>query len=164
MNPHKHRLDRHYKPGEEPHDEAAWQGGNFLESTEARSVTQHTPPLCPYCGATSVLIDSGKIYSRSYGWAWKCPTCVGVYVGCHRGTTRPLGRLADAELRAAKMEAHRFFDRLWKSGRMRRTDAYAWLAGALGISNAECHIGMFDVERCRRVVQIMRARNLSESI
>lgn len=51
------------------------------------------------------------------------------------------------------MRAHTAFDRLWKGGGD-RSAAYAWLAGALGISKNECHIGMFDVDMCKRVVRV----------
>ena len=65
----------------------------------------------------------------------------------------PLGRLANAELRRAKSAAHAAFDPLWKSKRMKRRDAYGWLARELGISRDNCHIGMFDIAACRAVVR-----------
>lgn len=111
--------------------------------------------ICPYCGAAAVWRDSSIVYGRSYGPIWICsnyPKC-DAYVGCHGGTKTPLGRLANAELREKKKQAHAAFDRLWKGGQMPRNDAYAWLANALGISRADCHIGMFDDEMCERVVQ-----------
>jgi ssDNA-binding Zn-finger/Zn-ribbon topoisomerase 1 len=115
-------------------------------------------PICPYCGSKSECRDSKVIYhGRSYGPAWICgnyPDC-DAYVGCHPGTRRPLGRLANAELRAAKKAAHAAFDPLWQSGGMSRKEAYRWLAGALGLE--ECHIGEMDVEECGRVVELSKA-------
>ena len=35
-----------------------------------------------------------------------------------------------------------------------RKAAYRWLSKQLGISAKICHIGMFDVETCKRVVEI----------
>jgi hypothetical protein len=117
-----------------------------------RKPAPHSAPvLCDYCGQRAVLIDSKEIYGRSYGRAWMCKPCQ-AYVGCHPGTTRPLGRLADKELREAKKAAHAAFDPLWKRGSMTRTQAYAWLSAALGIPAADCHIGMFDLSTCGRVV------------
>ncbi len=119
-----------------------------------------TAPICPYCGSPAELRDSSVIYGRSYGPAWICasfPKCDS-YCGCHKGTTKPLGRLANRELREAKKAAHAAFDRLWKSGAMRRKDAYRWLADNLGISTDACHIGEFDVPLCRRVVELVKAR------
>lgn len=64
-----------------------------------------------------------------------------------------LGGLANAELWAAKRLAHAAFDPLWKEFGMKRNSAYCWLAQQLQIPAQDCHIGMFDVETCRRVVK-----------
>lgn len=75
-------------------------------------------------------------------------------MGCHPGTNKPLGRLADAQLRAAKKGAHRVFDKLWKNGPWKRKEAYAWLADQLGVKRKDCHIGEFDVDMCMKVIEI----------
>lgn len=114
--------------------------------------------LCDYCGQPAPLVTGRDVYPHrpdlGRKWFYICLPC-GAWVGCHPGTTNPLGRLANAELRAAKMAAHAAFDPLWKSGRMKRGQAYGWLAGKLGIAKNECHIGMFDADRCRRVVAVI---------
>jgi hypothetical protein len=38
---------------------------------------------------------------------------------------------------------------------MTRREAYQWLAGAMGISSKVCHIGMFDVAQCEKVVEVV---------
>jgi hypothetical protein len=87
---------------------------------------------------------------------YKCDTC-GAYVGCHPGTDRPLGRLANAELRKAKSEAHAAFDPKWQRGKWApRWRAYTKLAALLGIPSEDCHIGMFDIEQCKRVVEVCK--------
>ncbi len=124
---------------------------------------------CPYCDRPAALVGGAAIYPHRpdlFGLKfWQCEPC-DAYVGCHKaGSWRfergqkirhtgiePLGRLADATLRAAKQRAHAAFDPLWKAGRMSRPEAYAWLASALGISVDNCHIGMFDVDGCGAVV------------
>lgn len=67
-----------------------------------------------------------------------------------------MGRLADAHLRQAKLKAHEAFDPIWKGRKMSRSKAYGWLAKQLGISREETHIGMFDLETCRLVIEICR--------
>src|ERR1700677_2903088 len=64
-------------------------------------------PICPYCGGTSIFLNSSaKIYGgRDYGPVWYCDKDQ-AWVGCHRGTMSPLGRLANAELRKLKMNVH----------------------------------------------------------
>lgn len=120
-------------------------------------------PLCPYCGRESALDTKYRFYPHRPDLAdkhiWICKPC-GAWVGCHKGTTRALGRLANAELRALKCQAHRAFDPMWKSGHdkdVKRATAYAWLARQLGIPGRECHIGHFDPEMCRRVIDVCSA-------
>jgi hypothetical protein len=113
---------------------------------------------CPYCKVAARLVDGTVIYPSRPDLAhlsfYLCGDC-DAYVGCHKGTTRPMGRLADKALRWAKQKAHADFDPLWKSGPMSRQQAYAWLASKMGMTARECHIGEFDVNQCGRVVQIM---------
>ena len=110
---------------------------------------------CPYCGRQAEYVDSKVIYGRSYGMAYLCRNC-DAYVGGHRGTDEPLGRLADASLRKWKKAAHAAFDPLWKAGRFKgkRNAAYLWLAQQLGLPVSETHIGMFDVEECISTILI----------
>ena len=111
---------------------------------------------CPYCGSEAELVDSKIIYGRSYGMIYLCsnyPACEAL-VGAHKQSLKPLGRLANAELRSLRKKAHRFFDPLWKSGRMPREKAYAWLGKQMGIPKKLTHIAYFDEEQCRKVISI----------
>lgn len=115
---------------------------------------------CDYCGRPAELVDSSLIYGRSYGHkVWLCRYCM-AYVGCHKGTNKPLGRLANAELREWKKRAHDAFDPIWQVGRFRddRKAAYAWMAKAMGKTKDTAHIGMFDVADCKRLIQIIKAQ------
>lgn len=117
---------------------------------------------CPYCGRDAHLTTGLHIYNqRRFDLAhkkfWVCRPCK-AWVGCHPNGVQPLGRLANAELRKAKMAAHAAFDPLWKSGEMTRSEAYAWLASTLGTSQANCHIGMFDVDGCNAVIAAVAER------
>lgn len=112
---------------------------------------------CPYCGDPAELVGGDRVYPHRPDLAGKrfylCAPC-DAYVGCHPGTTEPLGRLADKALRRAKVAAHNAFDPLWQAGPMTRPEAYRWLAGALGVAPADCHIGQFDLGQCQRVIQV----------
>jgi len=113
-----------------------------------------TNPTCPYCNQASILVDSAEVYhGRSYGPIYLCRPCK-AYVGVHKATNEPLGRLANADLRRLKMRAHEAFDPIWKSGRMKRKEAYSWLSSALCIDVNDCHIGMFNEEACEQVVRV----------
>lgn len=127
-----------------------------------------TPPLCDYCRRPALRVTGAAMYRNRPDLAdkviWLCRPC-DAWVGSHPGTDIPLGRLANAELRRAKMAAHAAFDPLWQarvaageSKKKARNGAYEWLAGALGIPRETCHIGMMDAALCRRVVEVCRAR------
>ena len=116
---------------------------------------------CPYCQGPVALVTGEVIYPHQPDLHdkrfWRCAPC-DAYVGCHPGTDKPLGRLANAELRKAKQAAHRVFDPLWKSKKMKRSAAYGLLAQRLGISKNQCHIGYFDIDTCKRVVQVLQPK------
>jgi hypothetical protein len=127
---------------------------------------------CDYCLKPAELIrfgEAGYPYRKDYGPVWCCQPC-GAWCGCHDGTENALGRLANAELRAAKMKAHAAFDPLWKTKMDRekcskshaRKSGYRWLAKQLAIPYKQCHIGMFDVEQCLHVVEICNAVSRKE--
>jgi len=112
---------------------------------------------CPYCAQQAQLVDSKTIYphsDRDYGKFWHCPTDQ-AWVGVHKNSPRfaPLGRLANAELRDWKMKAHAVFDPFWKGGLMNRRKAYKMMQQILGVSKAEAHIGMLNVEQCQALIQ-----------
>lgn len=112
---------------------------------------------CDYCNTATRLAKGNEIYPHRPDLAslnfYLCDSC-GAYVGCHKNGDgkRPLGRVANAELRKAKSKAHAAFDPLWKSGGMTRGAAYTALAKSMGIYKEQCHIGMFDIEQCEYVV------------
>ncbi len=121
-----------------------------------------TGKICPYCQSEAVYVDSSEVYGTSYGMIYLCRPCR-AWVGVHKGTDRALGRLANAELRKWKREAHKWFDPLWRAKekkgftrRQARNDAYDWLCYELGILREHTHIGMFDVDQCRKVVEICK--------
>ena len=101
-------------------------------------------------------MNSKVVYGRNYGMIYLCRQC-DAYVGVHRGTDKPLGRLANKELRYWKMAAHEAFDPIWQGRNMRRNEAYKWLAGCMGLKPKETHIGMFDVSQCKKVIKICKA-------
>jgi len=116
---------------------------------------------CPYCDRDAKLVRGNVIYPHrpdlAPKWFYQCVPC-DAYVGCHPKTTTPLGRPANARLRRARNAAHAAFDPLWRSGEMRRTEAYAWLSEAIGLSRSNCHVGMMDEAQCAAVVAACRER------
>lgn len=112
-------------------------------------------PVCPYCGEPSKLTTGATVYPHrpdlSHKLFFRCEPC-DAHVGVHETSGLPLGRLADATLRRARIAAHAAFDPIWRGGSMKRGDAYALLAKKLGVHVSQCHIGHFDTSMCRKVV------------
>ena len=125
--------------------------------------------ICPYCARPALLVGGEAIYPNRADLFekhfWHCAPC-GAYVGCHGNNGHPgngdgtvaLGRLANAELRQAKIAAHAAFDPLWRNGGMQRKKAYAWLSSAMRLPPKDTHIGFFDVAQCNEVVTVVNQR------
>ena len=114
---------------------------------------------CLYCQSEAKLVKGDITYPHRPDLSelnfWLCSPC-DAYVGCHKGTDKTLGRLADKDLRMWKTKAHSSFDPKWKSGKMSRTEAYEWLSKKLKIKVKDCHIGEFDIDQCRKVVEVCK--------
>lgn len=119
-------------------------------------------PLCPYCNNLAELVNGEIVYPHRKDLYEKlfyiCKPC-DAYVGVHVNTTNPLGRLANAKLRHYKKKAHEAFDPLWKNSYMSRKEAYKWLAKKLNIPAKDCHIGMFNIAQCKRVIYFSKHKH-----
>ena len=136
---------------------------------QGRSRAEFLPTICRYCGGVIKLIPAKMVYGESTRrlgmegeYVYQCQNC-NARVGCHKGTTRPLGNVANEVLRLKRMEAHRVFDALWKSGRMTRTGAYRWLAGELHLRPDRAHIGGFEMDQCQKVIELCEKTNNEEA-
>lgn len=86
---------------------------------------------------------------------YQCQNC-NARVGCHKGTTRPLGNLANEVLRLKRMETHRVYDAFWERRGMTRTQAYKWLAEQLQLTEGQAHIGSFEMDQCQMVIDLCK--------
>lgn len=123
--------------------------------TAHRLPCARTDLKCGECGSLMVLRKSRKYSNPFYGCS-RFPECKGAH-GAH-ADGRPLGTPADRKTSAARIVAHDVFDRLWKQKRMSRAQAYAWMRQAMGLSEAEAHIGHFTVAQCERLVSLIKAK------
>lgn len=113
---------------------------------------------CPYCGARAVLKKASEVYGEdtAKGYLFVCsryPECDS-YVGVHETTKEPLGTLAGPELRRKRIQAHRAFDQIWKSGILSsRQAAYRWLGEKFCLNKDHAHIAMFSDYQCGRLIE-----------
>ena len=119
------------------------------------------PTICRYCGSPVVYTSNAEIYGKEYGTG-KCYLCRNcrAFVGVHPGTDTPLGTLANEELREWRKEAHFWFDRIWKKPTRitTRYNAYGYLAKKMGLPRGETHIGMFEIEQCKKVIKFSKEK------
>lgn len=85
----------------------------------------------------------------------QCSTCT-VRQWC-TAEGQPTGTPANAFLRRARMQAHVWFDDLWRQGFMRRPEAYAWLQTAME-SPVAVHMGELTTQECAQVVVLTKAK------
>lgn len=117
---------------------------------------------CTYCKKPSKLVKSEEVYGQghNYGWMYFCRPC-DAYVGCHKGTTDPMGTLADKPTREARKLAHQHFDPLWRNGVPRnkhawkRREMYTHLSVFMGIKREDAHIGLFTEADCLKVIDFV---------
>lgn len=122
---------------------------------------------CPYCEREAEPCTGVEVYPHRPDLGtkrfWRCVPC-DAYVGCHEHTNRPLGRLANAELRALKIAVHAAFDPLWHGNARRgrgknrkhlRSATYERLAQGMGIPRAQCHIAMFSETQCAQALEVI---------
>lgn len=86
---------------------------------------------------------------------WKCDKCGG-YVGCHHKTdkpTRPLGVIATPEILEARKKIHALLDPLWKSKKIKRGQAYAFVSNRLGYNYHNGEIR--SLEEARKIYRIV---------
>lgn len=139
-----------------------------------------TGPDCPYCNRPARLATGRETVPHRAGAEemrfWSCTPCK-AYVACHEGTTAAMGTPAKHLLRRARRELHDdVLDPIWRSAletggyrdyqlrthiapavvRKARERVYGWLAERLGLGHRETHVGLFDLETCRRAEEILK--------
>lgn len=120
------------------------------------------PTICRYCGGAVHLVPAAKVYgpaaAKRLGLErekfYQCQNC-NARVGCHKGSARPLGNLANEALRMKRMETHQVFDSFWKERGMSRTQGYKWMAKKLRLSEELAHIGGFEMDRCQKLIRLL---------
>lgn len=140
----------------------AQKAANYLVCME-NPVFNHKPGRvlnhpCPECGKKMVLKKS------KYGPFYGCvdyPNCRATH-GADRDTGDPLGVPVNQATRAYRMLAHDAFDKLWDNKTVKRSFAYLWLSTSLGVDANKCHIGQFDIEQCKRVIEICEGTTIED--
>lgn len=113
------------------------------------------PRICRYCGGRVILTPTSAVYGNGNDNIYLCTNC-NAYVGCHRGTNKPLGKLANTVLRLKRQETHVVFDGFWRAQGWTRKQAYAWLARAMRLDADDAHIACFEMDDCEQAIELCR--------
>lgn len=126
------------------------------------------PEICRYCGGVIRLVPASSVYGASVyrlglekESIYQCQNC-NARVGCHKGTTKPLGNVANEALRLKRIETHQVFDAFWKSRHMTRSNAYKWLSRQMHIPAKATHIGGFEMDQCQQVIDLCTSTDREE--
>ena len=118
--------------------------------------------ICPYCGAKAELRPANAIYGRNDRSNGKhlyvCrnyPKC-DAYVAAHHASKKPMGSLANGDLRHLRKVAHIELNKFQHRSGMTKWAAYVWLAAKLGLSSEEAHIGKFSEDLCKQTIRLCR--------
>lgn len=117
------------------------------------------PPItCRYCQGEVRLVENQEIYGKNYGkypYSYWCEKC-GSYVGIHPGSDLPLGTLADHNLREWRKRSKKAFIDYYQSKHWKRETAYQWLQQKLCLLPDDCHFGLFEIEDCINVLEVLK--------
>jgi len=107
---------------------------------------------CPDCGSNMILRKS------RYGYFYGCQEfpetgCKGS-VGARADGT-PVAMPTSMTEKEARIDATENFERLWKSGKMDRKDAFVWLCKKMKCQRSEAHIARFTVQQCEALINFV---------
>lgn len=114
---------------------------------------------CPYCDKESDLVSSDVIHQEEHGMIYYCKDCdaaVGTLYG-----DQALGCLAKKHLRDQRRYCFKLLDQLIDKkisfGKIKRRTAKnrmnSWICKLLNITKVECHIGYWNEDQCRKVIE-----------
>lgn len=110
---------------------------------------------CPYCGKKAEWCENSRIYGKRFGKSYMCYYCesCNAYVGCHQNSMKPLGTMANKELREWRIKTHAVIDPLWKNKNKSRREIYEFLNYSLGY---DVHVGAANIEECKEIIKIIQ--------
>lgn len=114
---------------------------------------------CPTCRGSASIRPRSWIGHDSGGNVLACdnyPDC-DTYVGVHRYTLRPMGRMATREVRWKRSVAHTWIDQMWQDYGYSRQQAYEWVAETLGLTDREAHVAKLSEGQLDTLIEAARA-------
>ena len=104
--------------------------------------------LCPYCGGSDFV---GYVDVDEDG---RLECSCGASVTIRKGL--PLGRLADEQLRALRIEFHEHFDSIISLKKIKKDALYRILSKKMNIPYLRTHAAKFDNRQCMQAIEILK--------
>lgn len=110
--------------------------------------------ICPYCKQKAKWCENKEIYGKNYGNSYMCYYCkpCDAYVGCHNNTKKPLGTMANRELREWRKKTHAIIDPLWLKKPNRKDARRRLYLKLYKYFGKETHVGESDIEQCKAII------------
>lgn len=122
--------------------------------TSTKISPQRATCLLPPCSCGGRFVARKGKFGEFHGCS-NYPTCE-IIASWSKWATRWI--ISDKATRQRRIQAHAFFDAVWRSKKMGRQEAYRWLASELDLPSHECHIQHFDAKTCDRVIALVARR------
>lgn len=109
---------------------------------------------CPYCKQKAEWVENKEVYGKNYGDSYMMHLCrkCDARVGCHNNSRKPLGTMANKELRMYRMMTHGVVDPLWKTKKYKRGQVYDMLNSHF---EETIHIGESSIEMCKKIIKFI---------
>ena len=113
---------------------------------------------CNLCGSNHVnLVNNSLLYGKEYGkypYVYLCTDC-NAYVGVHPNL-KPMGVLADNEMRELRRKCHDLFDKRWTT-KEERENQYNILGRQLGYERGRCHFSWMSKDELLKALLVLEA-------
>jgi len=116
-------------------------------------------PYCGQCGSRMVLKETSRYQyadgtNRKFWGCVRYPECSGTVGSNANG--KALGIPGSGPTKKYRIEAHKALERRLRGSAkgIFRGDLYRTLAKEMKIDPQECHIGMFNIEQCKKAIRI----------
>lgn len=111
---------------------------------------------CDFCDSPVNLRENKEVYGKNFGqwpWIYLCSNdnCK-AFISCIKGTYKPVGTLANHELRELRKQISLWLRQLVEEGPFTEIGAKDWCAAWIGVKLDEFKIAKLSVKQCQTII------------